>query len=118
MASASGTMEGVSTTGSSGLIFDVDVSSGETTGFVLSNRGSGGEGATRTACEDFVSLFICFAKKDTATGQVFDPILSTYVVEVERSIDVPFPYFARDARESSPSFARVSFLFSIRDGNS
>ena len=26
-------------------------------------------------------------------------------------MDVPFPYFARDARESSPSFARVSFFF-------
>ena len=56
VASASGTMEGVSATRSSGLIFGVDFSSGETSAF-LSNRGGGDEGLTRTACED---LFLSY----------------------------------------------------------
>ena len=59
MSSASGAMEGVSATGTSVLIFGLDLSSGETSAF-LSNRGGGGGGGTRTSCEDFVSL--CFAK--------------------------------------------------------
>ena len=50
--SASGTMKSASATGTSGLIFGVDFSSGKTSAFLLSNTGLVGEGRTRTACED------------------------------------------------------------------
>ena len=59
VASASNTMEGVFATGSSGFIFGVDIRQYV---FLLSSRGGRSVGGTRTACEDFVSLFICFAK--------------------------------------------------------
>ena len=106
VASAPGTMEQVSATGSSGLIFGVDFSSGETSAF-QSNRGGGHGGGTKT----FVLLNLDTLTQDNSTEKFFGPlamksqgfvacpdlISSTYVAEVERLVDVPFPYHLRES---------------------